>query len=69
MGKIASVWIKQSRRVLNYAFIRFYYLDDAMKACRTFDNKNFDGLILKVRLAISAQQKLKNDSRRKKYLL
>lgn len=69
IGKIASVCIKQSRQSLNYAFVRFYDLDDAKNACRTFDSKNFDGLIIKVRLAISTQQKLKNNSRRKMYLL
>ena len=69
MGKIARIWIKQSRQSLNFAFIRFYYLNDAKNACRTFNNQNFDGLILKVRLAVSTQQRLKNDSRQRKYLL
>lgn len=68
IGKIASIWIKQSRQTLNYAFVRFYHLHDAKNACKTFDNKNFDGLIIKVRLAISTQQKLKNNSRQKMYL-
>ena len=69
IGKIATVRIKQPRETLSYAFVRFYHLHDAKNACRTFDNKNFNGLIIKVRLAISTQQKLKNNSRRKKYLL
>ena len=69
IGEIASVHVKQSRQSLNFAFVRFYDLDVAKNVCRTFNGKNFDGLIIKVRLAISTQQKLKNNSRRKKYLL
>lgn len=68
MGKITAVYVKSSKQTLNYGFVCFHYLDDAIKACNMLNNIIIDGLVIKVNLAIKTQQKLKNNSRERKYL-
>ena len=65
MGRIAFVWIKMAHQRFTYAFVAFYYLDDAKKACETLNNRNLDGLIIKVNLSIRTQQKLGNSVKKR----
>ena len=65
MGRIAFVWIKKAHQRFTYAFVAFYYLDDARKACKALNNRNLDGLIIKVNLSIRTQQKLGNAVKKK----
>ena len=57
-GEILSVWIKEAHQRFTYAFIAFYNLNDAKKACEIFNNQNLDGFIIKVNLSIRTQQKV-----------
>ena len=65
MGRIAFVWIKMAHQRFTYAFVAFYYLDDAKKAWETLNNRNLDGLIIKVNLSIRTQQKLVNSVKKR----
>lgn len=58
MGKIAFVWINLTHQTFTYGFVAFHYLDDARNACKTFNNKNINGLTIKVTLSTRTQQKL-----------
>ena len=60
MGQIASVWIKTSYDRVTYGFVSFYQLDDAKKACQTFNSKEFDKLMIKVNLSFKIEKKLSN---------
>ena len=64
-GEILSVWIKEAHQRFTYAFIAFYNLNDAKKACEIFNNQNLDGFIIKVNLSIRTQQKLSGSVRKK----
>ena len=65
-GDISSVWIKDTcYRQYTYAFVTFYNLEDAKKACEVFNNQNLDGLIIKVSLSIKTQQRLSSSVRKK----
>ena len=66
MGEIAFVWIKKAHQRFTYAFVAFYHLDDARKACQTFNNKNLDGLIIKVDLSTRTKQNLGNTVKKRK---
>ena len=59
MGEIASVWIKPSYDRFTYGFVSFYHLDDAKKACQTFNSKKFDKLMIKVNLSFKIEKKTK----------
>ena len=60
IGQILFVWINQKHQRFTYAFIGFYHLIDAKKACEQFNNQTFDGSVIKVSLSIKTQRKLKN---------
>ena len=64
-GEVLSVWIKEAHQRFTYAFIAFYNLNDAKKACEIFNNQNLDGFIIKVNLSIRTQQKLYSSVRKK----
>ena len=64
-GEILFVWIKEAHQRFTYAFIAFYNLNDAKKACEIFNNQNLDGFIIKVNLSIRTQQKLSGSVRKK----
>ena len=64
-GEILFVWIKEAHQRFTYAFIAFYNLNDARKACEIFNNQNLDGFIIKVNLSIRTQQKLSGSVRKK----
>ena len=59
IGQILFVWINQKQR-FTYAFIAFYHLSDAKKACKQFNNQNLDGFVIKVCLSFKTKQKLAN---------
>ena len=64
-GQVLFVWIKEAHQRFTYAFIAFYNLIDAKKACEIFNNQNLDGFIIKVNLSIRTQQKLSGSVRKK----
>ena len=64
-GEILSVWIKEAHQRFTYAFIAFYNLNDAKKACEIFNNQNRDGFIIKVNLSTRTQQKINGSVRKK----
>ena len=64
-GEVLSVWIKYAHQRFTYAFIAFYNLNDAKKACEIFDNQNLDGFMIKVSLSIKTEQKLNGCVRKK----
>ena len=64
-GEILSVWIKEAHQRFTYAFIAFYNLNHAKKACEIFNNQNLDGFIIKVNLSTKTQQKLNGSVRKK----
>ena len=64
-GEILSVWIKEAHQRFTYAFIAFYNLNDAKKACEIFNNQNLDGFIIKVNLSTRTQQRLNGSVRKK----
>ena len=64
-GEILSVWIKEAHQRFTDAFIAFYNLNDAKKACEIFNNQNLDGFIIKVNLSTRTQQKLNGSVRKK----
>ena len=64
-GEVLSVWIKEAHQRFTYAFIAFYNLNDAKKACEIFNNQNLDGFIIKVNLSTRTQQKLDGSVRKK----
>ena len=64
-GGVLSVWIKYAHQRFTYAFIAFYNLNDAKKACEIFDNQNLDGFMIKVSLSIKTEQKLNGCVRKK----
>ena len=57
------VWINQKHQRFTYAFIAFYHLSDAKKACEQFNNRNLDGFVIKVCLSFKTKQKLANSVR------
>ena len=59
------MWIKEAHQRFTYAFIAFYNLSDAKKACEVFNNRNLDEFIIKVNLSIRTQQKLSGSVRKK----
>ena len=63
IGKILFVWINQKHQRFTYAFIAFYHLTDAKKACEQFNNRNLDGFVIKVHLSFKTEQKLANSVR------
>ena len=65
IGKILFVWINQVHQRFTYAFVAFYHLSDAKKACVEFNNQNLNGFIIKVNLSIKTQLKLDNSVRKK----
>ena len=64
-GEVLSVWIKEAHQRFTYAFIAFYNLNDARKACEIFNNRNLDGFMIKVSLSIKTEQKLNGCVRKK----
>ena len=64
-GEILSVWIKEAHQRFTYAFIAFYNLNHAKKACEIFNNQNLDGFIIKVNLSTRTQQRLNGSVRKK----
>ena len=60
IGEILFVWINQKHQRFTYAFIAFYHLIDAKKACEQFNNRNLDGFVIKVQLSFKTEQKLAN---------
>ena len=58
IGKILFIWINQNHQRFTYAFIGFYHLIDAKKACEQFNNQNLDGFIIKVCLSLKTEKKL-----------
>ena len=65
IGKILFVWINQKHQRCTYAFITFYHLIDAKKACEQFNNQNLDGFVIKVQLSFKTEQKLANSVRKR----
>ena len=65
IGEILFVWINQKHQRFTYAFIAFYHLIDAKKACEQFNNRNLDGFVIKVNLSIKTEQKLNNSVRKR----
>ena len=65
IGEILFIWINQTHPRFTYAFVAFYNLTDAKKACEEFNNRNLDGFIIKVNLSIKTRQKLDNSVRKK----
>ena len=65
IGEILFVWVNQAHQRFTYAFVAFYHLTDAKKACEEFNNRNLDGFIIKVNLSIKTKQKLDNSVRKK----
>ena len=65
IGEILFVWINQKHQGFTYAFIGFYHLIDAKKACEQFNNQNLDGFVIKVRISLKTQQKLNNSVKMK----
>ena len=65
IGEILFVWINQKHQRFTYAFIAFYHLIDAKKACEQFNNRNLDGFIIKVCLSLKTEQKLSNSVRKR----
>ena len=51
IGEILSIWINQKHERFTYAFIAFYHLIDAKKACEQFNNRNLDEFVIKVNLS------------------
>ena len=65
IGKILRIWINQKNKKFTYAFIAFYHLIDAKKACEQFNNRNLDGFIIKVCLSLKTEQKINNSVRKR----
>ena len=65
IGEIVFVWINQKHQRFTYAFVAFYHLSDAKKACEQFNNRNLDGFIIKVNLSIKTKLKIDNSVRKK----
>ena len=65
IGEIVFVWINQKHERFTYAFVAFYHLFDAKKACEQFNNRNLDGFIIKVNLSIKTKLKVENSVRKK----
>ena len=65
IGQILFVWINQKHQRFTYAFIAFYHLSDAKKACKQFNNQNLDGFVIKVCLSFKTKQKLANSVKMK----
>ena len=65
VGEILSIWINQKHERFTYAFIAFYHLIDAKKACEQFNNRNLDEFVIKVNLSKRTEQKLNNSIRKK----
>ena len=65
VGEILSIWINQKHERFTYAFIAFYHLIDAKKACEQFNNRNLDEFVIKVNLSKRTEQKLNNSVRKK----
>ena len=65
ISEILFVWVNQAHQRFTYAFVAFYHLTDAKKACEEFNNRNLDGFIIKVKLSIKTKQKLNNAVRKK----
>ena len=63
VGEILFVWINQKHQRFTYAFVAFYHLIDAKKACEQFNNRNLDGFVIKVHLSFKTEQKLANSIR------
>ena len=63
VGEILFVWINQKHQRFTYAFVAFYHLIDAKKACEQFNNRNLDGFVIKVHLSFKTEQKLANSVR------
>ena len=65
-GDVLSVWIKDTcHRKYTYAFVTFYNLKEARKACEILNIQNLDGLIIKVSLSIKTEQRLSGSVRKK----
>ena len=60
IGQILFIWINQKHQGFTYAFIGFYHLIDAKKACEQFNNQNLGGFEIKVCLSFKTKQKLNN---------
>ena len=63
IGQILFVWINQKHQKhqrFTYAFIAFYHLIDAKKACEQFNNQNLGGFEIKVCLSFKTIRKLNN---------
>ena len=65
VGEILSIWINQKHERFTYAFIAFYHLIDAKKACEQFNNRNLDEFVIKVNLSKRTEQKVNNSVRKK----
>ena len=65
IGEILFIWINQKHQRFTYAFVAFYHLTDAKKACEQFNNRNLDGFIIKVNLSIKTKLKVDNCVRKK----
>ena len=63
IGQILFVWINQEHQKhqkFTYAFIAFYHLIDAKKACEQFNKQNLGGFEIKVCLSFKTIRKLNN---------
>ena len=65
IGEILFVWINQKHQRFTYAFIGFYHLVDAKKACEQFNNENLGGFEIKVSLSFKTKRKLNNSVKKK----
>ena len=58
-GDVLSVWTQSAfNEKYTYAYVKFSKLEDAKNACELFNNKNIDGLVIKVSLSTKTQQRL-----------
>ena len=60
---ILAVYIRSpviSDSKYTYGFVKFSNSKDAMNACTLFNNKNIDGLLIKVTLSFKTQERLLN---------
>ena len=69
VGKILFVWINQRHRRFTYAFVGFYHLIDAKKACEQFNNQNLDGFAIKVCLSLKTEKRANSVRKRSDSIL
>ena len=69
VGTIVSIWINRRNKKFTYGFVGFCYLDDARNACKTLNNRNLDGLIIKVNLSTKTEEKLAKSVKKRDSIL